>query len=111
MDAVLDPGKGAQDFTARLVGIEGKPVRVANGVDKDGKEEFLASALPDQEAVDEVIEQLNKGYVDGAWCGEEGAADGIRQAPYTTSRKLQQDASGRLLLSCAGRWGRGAAFV
>src|SRR5882757_7867427 len=33
VDAVLDPGKGAQDFTARLVGIEGKPVRVANGVE------------------------------------------------------------------------------
>src|SRR6201985_10075 len=40
LDAVLDPGKGAQNFTARLVGIEGTPVRVANGVDKDGKEEF-----------------------------------------------------------------------
>jgi DNA topoisomerase I len=94
VDAVLDPGKGSQDFTARLVGIEGKPVRVANGVDKDGKEEFLANALPDQEAVDEVIEQLNKATwtVRGV---EKKERRRNPQAPYTTS-KLQQDASGRL---------------
>src|SRR6202042_78767 len=71
-----------------------KPVRVANGVDKDGKEEFLASALPDQEAVDEVIEQLNKATwtVRGV---EKKERRRNPQAPYTTS-KLQQDASGRL---------------
>src|ERR1700722_4711491 len=94
LDAVLDPGKGGQDFTARMVGIEGKPVRVANGLDKEGKEQFLANALPDKEAIDEVLAQL------------EGAAWSVRgiekkerrrnpQAPFTTS-KLQQDASSRL---------------
>ncbi len=94
LDAVLDPGKGGQDFTARMVGIEGKPLRVANGVDKEGKEQFLANALPDKEAIDEVLAQL------------EGAAWSVRgiekkerrrnpQAPFTTS-KLQQDASSRL---------------
>ena len=94
VDAILDPGKSAQDFTARLVGIEGKPVRVANGVDKDGKEEFLANALPDQEAVDEVVEQLNKATwtVRGV---EKKERRRNPQAPYTTS-KLQQDASSRL---------------
>src|SRR5271156_3946277 len=94
LDALLDPGKGGQNFTARMVGIEGKPVRVANGLDKEGKEQFLANALPDKEAIDEVLAQL------------EGAAWSVRgiekkerrrnpQAPFTTS-KLQQDASSRL---------------
>src|SRR3984957_17194433 len=94
LDAVLNPGKSGQDFTARMVGIEGKPLRVANGLDKEGKEQFLANALPDKEAIDEVLAQL------------EGAAWSVRgiekkerrrnpQAPFTTS-KLQQDASSRL---------------
>jgi DNA topoisomerase-1 len=94
LDALLNPGKGGQDFTARMVGIEGKPLRVANGLDKEGKEQFLSNALPDKEAIDEVLAQL------------EGAAWSVRgiekkerrrnpQAPFTTS-KLQQDASSRL---------------
>ncbi|HEX4651228.1 MAG TPA: type I DNA topoisomerase [Granulicella sp.] len=94
LDALLNPGKGGQDFTARMVGIEGKPLRVANGLDKEGKEQFLSNALPDKEAIDEVLTQL------------EGAAWSVRgiekkerrrnpQAPFTTS-KLQQDASSRL---------------
>ena len=50
--AVQAEGKGEQSFTARLVGVEGKPVRVPNGTDAEGKEQFLASALPDREAVE-----------------------------------------------------------
>ncbi len=55
IDAVLAPGKGGQEFTARMVGVKGQPIRVANGVDADGKELFLSNALPDKEAVDEVM--------------------------------------------------------
>jgi DNA topoisomerase-1 len=94
VDALLNPGKGSQEFTARLVGIEGTPLRVANGVDKDGKELFLANALPDGEAVDEVVAQLEK----AAWTVrgvEKKERRRNPQAPYTTS-KLQQDAAGRL---------------
>src|ERR1700734_2376627 len=58
LDALLNPGKSEQDFTARMVGIEGKPLRVANGLDKEGKEQFLANALPDKEAIDEGLAQL-----------------------------------------------------
>lgn len=94
IDANLKPGKGAQEFTARMVGIEGKPIRVANGVDKEGKEQFLANALPDQEAVDEVVAQLEKAVwtVRGV---EKKERRRNPQAPFTTS-KLQQEAAGRL---------------
>ena len=34
------------------------PSRVANGTDADGKEQYLANALPDQEAVDEAVGEL-----------------------------------------------------
>jgi len=94
IDADLSAGKAAQQFTARMVGVDGKPIRVANGVDKDGKEQFLSNALPDKEAVDEVIAQLDsaKWSIRGV---EKKERKRNPQAPYTTS-KLQQDASSRL---------------
>ena len=65
-----------------------------NGVDKEGKEQFLANALPDKEAIDEVLAELK-----GANWSVRGIEKKERrrnpQAPYTTS-KLQQDASSRL---------------
>ncbi len=94
IDADLKPGKDVQEFTARMVGIEGKPIRVANGVDKEGKEQFLANALPDKEAVDEVVEQL-QGARWTVRSVEKKERKRNPQAPYTTS-KLQQDAAGRL---------------
>ncbi|MGI4829867.1 MAG: type I DNA topoisomerase [Janthinobacterium lividum] len=97
IDAVLIPGAkkdGAQDFMARMVGVKGQPIRVPNGVDVDGKEQFLSNALPDKEAVDEVMLQLAQ----ATW-SVRGVETKERQrrpaAPYTTS-KLQQDAAGRL---------------
>ncbi len=97
IDAVLaspaDKGNSGE-FTARMVGVKGQPIRVANGTDVDGKEQFLANALPDKEAVDEVMAQL-----EGASWRVRGIETKERQrrpaAPYTTS-KLQQDAAGRL---------------
>ncbi len=97
IDAVLLPGadKGKrEEFTARMVGVKGQPIRVPNGVDADGKEQFLSNALPDKEAVDEVMAQLEN----AVW-RVRGIETKERQrkpaAPYTTS-KLQQDAAGRL---------------
>src|SRR6202521_1341150 len=58
IDAELEPTAGKQSFTARFVGVNGTPSRVANGKDEDGKELFLANALPDKEAVDEVVGEL-----------------------------------------------------
>ncbi|HXC94955.1 MAG TPA: type I DNA topoisomerase, partial [Edaphobacter sp.] len=93
IDAELEPA-GKQGFTARFVGVNGVPSRVANGKDEEGKELFLSNALPDKEAVDEAIGELEK----AKWSVrsvEKKERRNNPKAPYTTS-KLQQDASGRL---------------
>ena len=91
--ARLKPGQGTE-FTAKFTGIDGVSSRVPNGVDPDGKEMFLAGALPNEEATDEVVKHLKR----AAWT----VASVVRKerqskptAPYITS-KLQQDASNRL---------------
>jgi DNA topoisomerase-1 len=94
IDAVLEPTAGKQSFTARFVGVNGTPSRVANGKDEEGKELFLSNALPDKEAVDEAIGELEH----AKWnvrSVEKKERRNNPKAPYTTS-KLQQDASGRL---------------
>src|SRR3984885_550362 len=94
IDAQLQPSAGKQSFTARFVGVNGTPSRVANGKDEEGKELFLANALPDKEAIDEVVAQLEH----AKWrvrSVEKKERRSNPRAPYTTS-KLQQDASGRL---------------
>jgi DNA topoisomerase-1 len=40
IDAVLSPSKGGQEFTARMVGVQGLPIRVSNGVDAMGRSSF-----------------------------------------------------------------------
>jgi DNA topoisomerase-1 len=94
IDAELEPTAGKQSFTARFVGVNGTPSRVANGKDEEGKELFLSNALPDKEAVDEVVGELEH----AKWkvrSVEKKERRNNPKAPYTTS-KLQQDASGRL---------------
>ncbi len=50
LDAELHPEKRAKDsFKSRFIGIDGEPARVSNGKDKEGKDQFIANALPDQE--------------------------------------------------------------
>ncbi len=94
IDAVLRPEKGGQEFTARMVGVQGLPIRVPNGTDADGKEVFLSNALPDKGAVDEVMGQLER----ATWKVRSIETKERRQnprAPFTTSQ-LQQQAAGRL---------------
>jgi DNA topoisomerase-1 len=94
IDALLEPTAGKQSFTARFVGVNGVPSRVPNGKDVEGKEQFLANALPDKEAVDEVVGELKH----AKWSVrsvEKKERRNNPKAPYTTS-KLQQDAAGRL---------------
>jgi DNA topoisomerase I len=94
IDAVLSPQKNGQEFTARMVGVQGLPIRVSNGTDPDGKEVFLSNALPDKGAVDEVMEQLER----ATWKVKSIEKKERRQnprAPFTTSQ-LQQQAAGRL---------------
>jgi DNA topoisomerase-1 len=95
LDAQLHPEKQAtKSFTARFVGIEGEPARVPNGVDKEGKAQFIGSALPDQTTTDAVIKALDK----AKWTL---ASVQYREqkkkplAPFITSQ-LQRDASSKL---------------
>jgi DNA topoisomerase-1 len=94
IDAVLSPSKAGQEFTARMVGVQGLPIKVSNGTDADGKEVFLSNALPDKSAVDEVMQQLER----ATWRVKSVEKKERRQnprAPFTTSQ-LQQQAAGRL---------------
>jgi DNA topoisomerase I len=94
IDAQLEPTANKQSFTARFVGVNGVSARVANGKDEEGKELFLSNALPDKEAVDEVVGELKvaKWSVRSV---EKKERRSNPKAPFTTS-KLQQDAAGRL---------------
>jgi len=91
IDAVLSPEKNGQQFTARMVGVNGVPLRVADN-HYEGKQ--ISNALPDQAAIDEVIPQLEKA-VWSVRSVEKKERQRRASAPYTTS-KLQQDASSRL---------------
>ena len=91
--AELKTPAGAE-FVAKFTGVDGETARVANGVDAEGKEQFLSGALADGAATEKVAEQLRK----AAWSVvnvERKQRKRNPTAPYITS-KLQQDAAGRL---------------
>jgi len=85
---------GKQDFVAKFTGIDGETSRVSNGVDKEGKEQFLSGALANEKITEEVIAQMRKAQWSVASV-ERKERKRNPTAPYTTS-KLQQDASSRL---------------
>jgi DNA topoisomerase-1 len=95
LDAFLHPEKQADgSFKARFVGIDGEPVRVANGKDKDGKDQFIANALPDKKSMDAVKDAV----ADAKWSvvSVESRQQQRRPlAPFITSQ-LQRDAAGKL---------------
>jgi DNA topoisomerase I len=95
LEAQLHPEKQAdQKFKAKFIGIGGEPVRVANGTDKDGKEQFIASALPDKKQMDEVVGALEK--ADWSITGVQAREQQRRPlAPFITSQ-LQRDAANKL---------------
>jgi DNA topoisomerase-1 len=81
-------------LTARFIGIDGEPARVANGQDKDGKEQFIANAVPDEETALKIVEAATK----ATWTVrsfEKKERKKFPPAPFTTSN-LQQQASARL---------------
>jgi len=94
IDATLHGEHSTQEFTARMTGIAGEAIRVADKKDADGKDQFIANALAEKSVVEPVMAQLEK----ATWRVRTVEKKERRQnprAPYTTS-KLQQDASGRL---------------
>ena len=95
LDAFLHADKHAdKKLKARFIGIDGEPARVANGQDKDGKDQFLANALPDKRSMDEVVAALQK----ATWSLVSVQSREQQRkplAPFITSQ-LQRDASSKL---------------
>jgi DNA topoisomerase I len=95
LEAMLHPERqGDSKFKAKFVGIEGEPARVANGKDKDGKEQFISNALPDKKAADEVLAALEN----AEWrVASVQSTEKQRRplAPFITSQ-LQRDAANKL---------------
>jgi len=95
LDAFLHAERQAdKSFKARFVSIDGEPVRVANGKDKDGKDQYLSNALPDQKGMQEVLAALEK----AKWSlASVQSREQQRRplAPFITSQ-LQRDASSKL---------------
>ncbi len=81
-------------LTARFIGIDGEPARVANGKDKNGKDQFIANALPDEKTARAIVDATAK----ADWTVrsfEKKERKKYPSAPFTTSA-LQQQASARL---------------
>jgi DNA topoisomerase-1 len=95
LDAILHPERqGNKKFKARFIGIGGELVRVANGKDKDGKDQFIANALPDKKTMDEVLEALKE----ASWTITSVQSREQQRrplAPFITSQ-LQRDAANKL---------------
>ena len=95
LDALLHPERRADaGFTAKFVGIDGEPVRVANGQDKDGKAQFIANALPDKKVTDEVVAALK----DAQWslASVQSREQQRKPLPPFITSQLQRDASNKL---------------
>jgi DNA topoisomerase I len=95
LEALLHPEKqNDQKFKAKFIGIGGEPVRVPTGKDKEGKEQFIASALPDKKQMDEVVAALEK--AEWSIIGVQAREQQRRPlAPFITSQ-LQRDAANKL---------------
>jgi DNA topoisomerase-1 len=97
IDAILQFKATAAEptlLTARFVGIDGESARVHNGKDKDGKEQFISNAVPDEETALKIVEAATK----ATWTVrsfEKKERKKSPPAPFTTSN-LQQQASARL---------------
>ena len=101
IDAMLKTAK-SEEFTAKFVGVDGVAARVSNGVDAEGKEQFLSSALPDKEAVDEVL---------ASWREPSGVCAGWRRRSgvRTRRRRISPASCNRThragwASTCGGRW-------
>jgi DNA topoisomerase-1 len=95
LDVTLHPEKQPdKSFKARFIGIDGEPARVANGKDKDGKDQFIANALSDENSMKEVLAALDK----AKW-SLVSVQNKERQrrpfSPFITSQ-LQRDAASKL---------------
>jgi DNA topoisomerase I len=95
LDAMLHPERSKDaKFKARFIGINGEPARVASGKDKDGKDQYIANALPDKKSTDVALADLK----DAKWSiASIQSREQQRRpvAPFITSQ-LQRDAANKL---------------
>jgi DNA topoisomerase-1 len=95
LDAELHPEKRANEsFKSRFVGVDGEPARVSNGKDKEGKDQFIANALPDKKSMDEVLAALK----DARWSLVSVQSREQQRRPYAPfiTSQLQRDAASKL---------------
>jgi DNA topoisomerase I len=95
LEAQLHPERRVNEsFKAKFVGIEGEPARVANGQDKDGKDQFISNALPDKAQMDAVLKALEK----ATWtvAPPQYREQQRRPLPPFITSQLQRDASSKL---------------
>jgi DNA topoisomerase I len=95
VEALLHPeGQNEKSFKAKFIGVDGEPARVANGQDKDGKDQYLANALPDGAATEAVLAALEK----AKWTlvSVQAREQQRRPLPPFITSQLQRDASTKL---------------
>jgi DNA topoisomerase I len=95
LDAILHADKQPdKSFKAKFIGVDGEAARVANGKDKDGKDQFIANALPGRAEVDAVISALKS----ARWslASVQSREQQRRPLPPFITSQLQRDASTKL---------------
>jgi len=106
LDAILHPERQAdKTLKAKFIGIDGEPSRVANGIGKDGKEQFIANALPDKATVDAVISALAK----ATWSltSVQSREQQRPSSPASCSAMLQPSSAS----TCAAPWAWRSGFM
>jgi DNA topoisomerase-1 len=95
LDAMLHPERQAEkSLRARFVGIDGEPARVANGKDRDGKDQFISNALSSEDSMRAVIDALG----DAEWtlASVQQRERQRRPLPPFITSQLQRDAANKL---------------
>jgi DNA topoisomerase-1 len=95
LDALLHADKQSdKSFKAKLIGIDGEPARVANGKDKDGKDQFIANAVAGEAAMNAVESALEKAQ--WSLASVQSREQQRRPLPPFITSQLQRDASTKL---------------
>ncbi len=95
LDAMLHPEREpGKSFKARWIGVNGEPARVSNGLDKDGKAQYLNNAAPDKATMDEIVAALEK--ANWSLTSLQAREQQRRPLPPFITSQLQRDAANKL---------------
>ncbi len=95
LEALLHPEReGEKKFKAKFIGVDGEPARVPNGKDKDGKDQFIANALPNKKSMDEAQSALEN--AEWRLAGVQAREQQRRPLPPFITSQLQRDAANKL---------------